>query len=290
MTENGMLAGIGVLVTGGGGGLGRAAARRLAADGAVVTLMGRTEQTLERAAASIREAVGAQATVACHVGDATTAADVGAAIERTEAISDRFGVCVAVVGGGGPPTPLLMITEHDLMEGYRRNIISALLAIQWSTPAMVRGGGGSIVCVSSSSAGRIIPMMGSYVSSKVAMEALVQTAADELGHLGIRVNAVRPGLTRTDSEAVARVFRDDERVSEYLAGVPLGRVGLPDDVAGAIRYLAGPESSWITGQLLAVEGGNLLRSTLAFEQIARRYWGDEPVDAAMAGQIPGAPQ
>ena len=283
MPEEAPLAGVGALVTGGGGGIGRAAALRLARDGAVVTLMGRTAQTLQDAAAGIL-AAAPQGTVNCQVGDATDAVDVRAAVDKTESMSDRFGVCVAIVGGGGPPTPLLMIDEHDLMESYRRNIVSTLVAIQASTPAMVRGGGGSIVCVSSSTAGRIVPMMGTYVSSKVAMEALMQTAADELGHLGIRVNAVRPGLTRTDSVAVARVFADEERVNEYLAGVPLGRVGVPDDIAGAIGYLAGPESSWVTGQILAIEGGNLLRSTLKFEKIARRYWGDEPIEDALAGR------
>src|SRR4051794_36761108 len=116
VTEGRPLAGVGALVTGGSGGIGRAAALHLARDGAVVTLMGRTQSTLDEAVASIEDAVGDGASVAAYVGDATMVGDVRAAVDTTASRSERFGICVAVVGGGGPPTPLLMISERDLME------------------------------------------------------------------------------------------------------------------------------------------------------------------------------
>jgi NAD(P)-dependent dehydrogenase (short-subunit alcohol dehydrogenase family) len=99
--------------------------------------------------------------------------------------------------------------------------------------------------------------LGPYAVGKAGLEMLVRNAADELGRYRIRVNAVRPGLVPTE---MAAVLHDNDAVREdYLAQMPLGRLGTPDDVAAAVRFLAGPESSWITGQLLGVDGGHSLR-------------------------------
>ncbi|MEA2698414.1 MAG: hypothetical protein QOI66_2685, partial [Myxococcales bacterium] len=90
------------------------------------------------------------------------------------------------------------------------------------------------------------------------VDHLVRVAADELGEVGIRVNAVRPGLTRTPG--TAGMFSSEEILGRFLAGQAIDRHGEPPDIAAAIRYLAGPESSWVTGQHLTVDGGHTLRS------------------------------
>ncbi|MGW0008121.1 SDR family oxidoreductase, partial [Nocardia grenadensis] len=111
-------------------------------------------------------------------------------------------------------------------------------------------------------------------------------AADELGAAGVRVNAVRPGLVRSHEEA--RIFGDAEMIARFVANKPLGRTGLPEDIAEAVRHLAGPESSWTTGQSLAVDGGNELRRAPSFEKYARAAFGDAVIDAAVAGRDPYA--
>jgi NAD(P)-dependent dehydrogenase (short-subunit alcohol dehydrogenase family) len=118
--------------------------------------------------------------------------------------------------------------------------------------------GGSIVAVSSTAAAFSTRGLASYRAGKAAVDALVDTAADELGEVGIRVNSVRPGLTRTES--TARIFENDALVGRFLEQQAIGRGGDAIDIAQAIRYLAGPESSWVTGQHLAVDGGHTLRA------------------------------
>ncbi len=279
------LAGQRALVTGGAGGLGSACARWLARDGAAVTLMGRTEASLEQAAEGIRQAVGPGAEIECHVGDGTRRDDVEAAVARAAGPEGRLDVCVPTVGGGSI-APLLLVDDELMLAELQRNIVSAFLAIKFSTPPMAAHGGGAIVCISSDAATMSWPHMAGYCAGKAGLDALVRVAADELGHLGVRVNAVRPGLTRTASNNVSLLFSDPEIVADFVREKPLGRTGTPDDIAAGVRFLAGPESSWITGQSLAIEGGNELRRAPSLEKVARLRCGDPAVDAALAGRIP----
>jgi len=267
------------LVTGGAGGIGSACAEALARDGATVTLMGRTEASLREAAQRIAEAVAPER-VRYHVGDARTETDVAAAVE---AASDagRLDVCVTTVGGG-LIAPLLLFDADTFTNELSRNTTSAFIAIKHSVPNM-RASGGAIVCVSSDASRLSWPLMAGYCAGKAGLDALVRVAADELGDLGIRVNAVRPGLTRTRSNNSSLLFSDEELISEFRRQKPLGRTGTPEDVAAGVRYLAGPEASWVTGHSLAIEGGNELRRAPSLEKVARLRYGDEAVDAAMRG-------
>jgi NAD(P)-dependent dehydrogenase (short-subunit alcohol dehydrogenase family) len=117
--------------------------------------------------------------------------------------------------------------------------------------------GGSFVFVSSNAA--LMPFLGfsTYCSGKAGLEQFVRCAANELGERGIRLNAVRPGLTR--SGATGPIFDDPAALAQFVVRMPLGRAGEPVDISSAIRFLAGPESGWITGQSIAVDGGNELR-------------------------------
>ena len=118
--------------------------------------------------------------------------------------------------------------------------------------------------------------MSAYCVSKVGLEALVRTAADELGRAGVRVNAVRPGIVPT--ELAAPLEQDPAVLADYLAQMPISRTGTVDDVGALVRFLLGPESSWITGQCIGVDGGHHLRRGPNVEHWARAVYGDDVVD------------
>lgn len=246
----GQLDGRRALVTGGGSGIGLACARHLAADGAAVTLMGRTEQRLESGAAELIEAVpGAQVTL--HVGDAASESDVAAAVE---AAGPSLDIVVAAAGRGAGG-PLLELEREAWDEVLATNLTGPMLLVKHAARRMERGG--SIVALSSIAGVLTHRLMTAYCVSKAGLEMLVRNAADELGALGIRVNAVRPSLVPT--ELASGLSESPAIVDDYLSQMPLARLGTTDDVAALVRFLAGPESSWITGQCIAADGGHTLR-------------------------------
>jgi len=252
----GSLAGFSALITGGGSGIGLACARRLAADGATVTLAGRSADRLRAAAEAIRSEVDG-ATVQTVPTDVTDEASVEAAVAAATAATGRLDGIVASAGGSETIGP---ITQVDV-EAWRRtidlNLTGTMLTIKHGARVMVRQGGGSIVAVSSIAGVLTHRWFGAYGPAKAGLEMLCATAADELGPSGVRVNTVRPGLTRTD--LVAPITQPGPALDDYLSCMPLGRVGEPDDVAAVVRFLLGPESSWVTGQHLAADGGHSLR-------------------------------
>jgi NAD(P)-dependent dehydrogenase (short-subunit alcohol dehydrogenase family) len=117
--------------------------------------------------------------------------------------------------------------------------------------------------------------MSGYCASKAGVEMLVRCAADELGALGIRVNAVRPGLVPTD--LATPLAADAVVVADYLDQMPLARLGTTEDIAAAVRWLAGPESSWVTGQCVAIDGGHTLRRGPRIETMVETFFGLEAV-------------
>lgn len=122
---------------------------------------------------------------------------------------------------------------------------------------MAASGGGSIVAISSIAAPLTHRLMSAYCVSKAALEALVRNAADELGAVQVRVNAVRPGLVPTD--LAAGLTTNEGIVADYLEQMPIRRLGEVEDIANGVRYLAGPESTWVTGQCFGIDGGHTLR-------------------------------
>ena len=280
------LAGRTALITGGGGGLGSAAARWLARDGAHVTLMGRTEATLVAARDEVAASAAAGAEVDYVVGDACVRADMERAVTQAARRDGTLHMTMSVVGGG-TMIPLMALSEDMLMDDLRRNLVSSLLAVQVSVPRMVAAGGGSIVCIASDAARIAWPFLAGMCAAKAGMEAFVRVAAEELGHLGIRVNALRPGLVETG--ATARTFQNPSSLLLYTEQKTLGRTGTSDDIAGGVRYLLGPESSWVTGQSFGIEGGNELRKAPYLEATMRQRWGDTLVDECLAGQRPSSP-
>jgi NAD(P)-dependent dehydrogenase (short-subunit alcohol dehydrogenase family) len=248
---NGPLAGTYALVTGGGTGIGLGCAQRLAADGATVTICGRRRDVLDAAVASIGGAARAV------TADVTVEDDVAAAVAAAAGPDGDLDIVVANAGGAATAGPLVLVDRPGWDQTLTLNITGTWSLIRHAAPAMARAGGGSFVALSSIAGHLTHRHLGAYAVAKAGIEMLVRNAADELGTYGIRVNGVRPGLVPTDASSA---LNDHEGTrQDYLAQMPLGRTGTVEDVAALVAFLAGPESTWITGQLIGVDGGHSLR-------------------------------
>ncbi len=252
MTNTSTLAGQSALITGGGSGIGLACATHLARDGATVVLAGRSAEKLSSAAAGLRSAGADVHTVVCDVTDES---QVQAACDQATAFG-RFTMVVANAGSGSA-APLHLTTLDDWNSVMATNLTGAFLTIKHAAVHLARSGGGAIVAISSIAAPRTHRYMTPYCVSKAGLEMLVQQAADELGSVGIRANAVRPSLVPT--EISVGLTGSPEIVADYLDQMPLARLGTVDDIANAVRFLLGEESSWITGQCISTDGGHHLR-------------------------------
>lgn len=283
MTTNRLLEGKTAIVTGGAGGIGAAVARSLARDGAAVLLMGRRSDALERTHDRLRDEIPG-ARIECHAGDAGQAEDVQAALQQAWAMQDRLDIAVPTVGGGGF-RPLLMHDAESFRAELELNIVSAFLMVRHAAPMMAEKGGGSIVCISSTAARMNFRWLSAYCTAKTGLEAFVRGAAEELASAGIRVNAVRPGLTRSD--ATGALFGSPALLDKFAEQVPLGRFGEPTDIAAGVRYLAGPESAWVTGQSFAVDGGNELRRHPVLDDAMGLMYGEDTVTNVLRGVADG---
>jgi len=263
-----------VLITGGATGIGFACAARLRGDGAVVTLMARRSKKLEEAKASLERTGGPEVRIA--VGDVSNEDDVVAAVNAAVDASGRLHGCVAAAGTGAFG-PLLDTNRQQWDSVLSTNLTGTMLTIKHAARAMIEGGG-SMVAISSIAGVLTHRWMTAYCVSKAGIEMLVRNAADELGGAGIRVNAVRPGLVPTD--LASALVNSPQANADYLDQMPLRRLGTPDDIAAIVRFLIGPESSWITGQVISCDGGHTVRrgpdldalAQIAFTVSQRQPW------------------
>jgi NAD(P)-dependent dehydrogenase (short-subunit alcohol dehydrogenase family) len=279
---SGALTGKTAFVTGASSGIGEASARLLAEDGAAVLMMGRGEDALAAARRRIADACP-QARIEIHAGDATDESDVRAALAHAHGMNGRLDVIVPAVGGSNNYSPMLMEPTEHVFYVFKRNFLSAFLAIRDGAPLMAPDGG-SIVCVSTAVVAQSSTGLVTYAAMKAGVERLVQLAALELGGAKIRVNSVRPGMTR--SAATAFMYETPGTEEQYAAITPLGRTGEPEDVARAIRFLAGPEAAWITGQNFAADGGQQIGG-MAPDFLDEAY-GKALMDELRAGRVPDA--
>jgi NAD(P)-dependent dehydrogenase (short-subunit alcohol dehydrogenase family) len=245
------------LVTGGGSGIGLAAAARLAADGAHVTICGRTEQKLVDAAATIGAGVGDGGSIRHVVADVTVEEQVAAAVATASDLTGGLDILFANAGGSMHMGSFDTADDTAIRATIEVNLVGTMLCIKYAVPAMRRAGGGSIIGMSSGAGHFPHRWLSVYGASKAGVDMLCKSAAEELGADGIRVNAVQPGIV--DDELMAFITAGGPLLDDYLANMPLGRVGTVDDIAAAVRFLAGPESSWITGVSLPIDGGHHLR-------------------------------
>lgn len=262
------------IVTGGGSGIGLACARRLLRDGASVTIAGRTESKLQGAAAELEREAPAGAIVRFIPCDVADEAAVQAAIAHAREATGRLDIAVANAGTGAGG-PIFSTTGEMFRLVLDVNVLGTFFTIKHAGLAMRAGGGGSIIAISSIASPLTHRFMATYCTSKAAIDALVRNAADELGVLGIRVNSVQPGLVPTDLAGPLVQAPGVEK--DYLSCMPLGRLGTPEDIANGVRYLAGPESAWVTGQCFAIDGGHTLRRGPNVDAMAKLFFGEEAV-------------
>jgi NAD(P)-dependent dehydrogenase (short-subunit alcohol dehydrogenase family) len=240
------------IVTGAAMGIGAACARRFAREGAQVVVAD-IDASAGAATADAIKGDGGEATfVACDVGDR---GEVEAMIARAV---ERYGPLDTVVSNAGilQTGDFLELTEEDFDRVIRVNLKGMFLVGQASARQMVKQGtGGAIINMSSVNAIMAIPSITPYVVSKGGINQLTRVMAIALADAGIRVNAIGPGSIAT--EMIQKVMQNEEARRTVLSRTPLGRLGDPDEVAAVATFLAGDDASYITGQVIYVDGGRL---------------------------------
>jgi NAD(P)-dependent dehydrogenase (short-subunit alcohol dehydrogenase family) len=237
------------IVTGAGRGIGRAAALALAEAGSGVTLFARSREELEEVAHQVRGR-GCEADVV--TGDVRQPEDVSRLME-TAATHDGLKICVTAAGLNRPgPTVEQALADFDLV--IDTNLRGTFLVCQ-AFGAIIAAGrrGGRIIAVSSQMGEVGYPGRAAYCASKHAVNGLVRALAVEWAPLGINVNAVAP--TFIETPMTAPMFEDQAFNEDVLRRLPIGRIGKPADVVGAIVFLASSQSAMVTGHVLDVDGG-----------------------------------
>ena len=276
MTSSGLpLSGQAAYVTGGGSGIGLASARTLVRSGASVTIVGRTEAKLRETAESLESDAPDGAVVQFHVADVVSEDDVRASV--AVAAEPEGGLHLAVAAAGiGALAPVIVTPLIEWQRVIDTNLTGTFLTFKHAGAAIAHSGGGAMCAISSVAGLRTHRQGAAYCVSKAGVDMLVRTTADELGRAGVRVNSVCPGLV--DTELAAGLFSIEVVHDDYLAQMPISRTGTVDDVAAAVRYLCGPESGWVTGVSLPVDGGHHLRSGPDWDPLGRLLHGDDAVD------------
>lgn len=249
----GGLEGLGALVTGGGSGIGLGTACRLAGDGATVTICGRTEEKLAKAVAEIG------GTARYVVADVTVEEQIASAVDAAAGPTGRLDIVFANAGGSLHMGPVADADAGAFRATVDVNLTGTFLTIKHAARRMAVQSptGGAIVAMSSGAGHFPHRYLPAYGAAKAAIEMLCRYAAEEWGVQGVRVNVVQPGIV--DDDLMAPITAGGALLDDYHENIPLGRVGDVADVAQAVRFLAGPESAWITGVCLPVDGGHHLR-------------------------------
>ncbi len=242
------------IVTGGGGAIGSDLAKGLAEAGARVVIVGRTEETLAEAARKV-EAAGSEALVA--LGDMTVETDAERVVAEALEAFGPVDILVNAIGGGAG-TVLHAAHEYPRDDWdwiFELNLRSALLPTQYVVRAMIEAGKGGRIVNVSSVRGQLGIDAGysAYVAAKGALDSLTRQEATEWARYGITVNAISP--TFVDTPQVAMLLDDPVFKSNLVSRIPVGRVGQTDDLMGAVLLFSSDASSFITGQILTIDGG-----------------------------------
>lgn len=243
------------LVTGGGSGIGKGAAAAIVAAGGNAMLVGRNADKLS----AVADELGAQGpgSVRYELADVTNEDEVRRAVDAATAWHGRLHGVVHSAGGSQTIGPITQIDSELWRQTVDLNVNGTMYVLKHAGREMVRGGGGSFVGISSIASSNTHRWFGAYGVSKAALDHLMMLAADELGPSWVRVNSIRPGLTRT--EMVGPIFELPAATDDYRACTPIPRFGEVEDIANLAVFLLSDASGWITGQAINVDGGHGLR-------------------------------
>jgi NAD(P)-dependent dehydrogenase (short-subunit alcohol dehydrogenase family) len=241
-----------VLITGALTGIGRATALAFARDGARVVVSGRHADAGQKLADELR-ALGAEAEFIA--ADVRHEDEVRNLVDRTVKRFGRLDAAVNNAGTEGKPGPIVEQSAETYAATFDTNVLGTLLSMKHELRVMAAQGFGSIVNLSSTLGQKTAPGASLYAASKHAVEGLTKTGALEAAAFGGRVNAVAPGPV--DTELLSRFTATADRKAGLIAGVPLKRAGKPEEIAQAIVFLASDRASFITGQIVGVDGGKM---------------------------------
>ena len=237
------------LITGAGAGIGRAIALTFAGAGAAVMVSDLDADAATGVAAEITAAGGRAVARPCNV---TQEDDLATIIAETVAAFGKLTILVSNAGGGGPKPFDMPMT--DFRRAFDLNVFSLMRLAQLAAPEMAKAGGGAMLAITSMAGENTNKRMASYGASKAATNHLIRNIAFDLGPMGIRVNGIAPGATRT---AALQSVLTDEIERKMLSHTPIHRLGEPEDMANAALFLCSPAASWISGQILTVSGGGV---------------------------------
>lgn len=239
------------IITGASRGIGAATARAFVAAGAAVALAARDEARLAALAEEIRGAGGQALAVPTDAADARV---VERLVERTLDTYGKLDLAFNnAAGGGRPPTPLADLPVEDYDSAISITLRGTFLSMKYEIPAMLAGGGGAIVNMSSTAGLEAVGGLAGYVSAKHGVIGLTKVAALDYAAHGIRVNAVAPGPILTERLAQA----GEEMQRRAGLAMPMRRIGRTDEVASAVVWLCSDAASYITGATLPIDGGKL---------------------------------
>jgi NAD(P)-dependent dehydrogenase (short-subunit alcohol dehydrogenase family) len=242
------------LVTGASRGIGEAIARTLAAHGAHLVVSSRKADACARVVSDIEKDGGRAEAMACHIGEPAQIADL---ISRIEGRHGRLDILVNNAATNPYFGPVVDADLGAFQKTVDVNIRGTFVASGAAARLMRKNGGGAIVNIASISGVIPGPNQGIYSITKAAVIGMTKVFAAECASMGVRVNAVLPGITET--KFASALVEDERLLGHYLQHVPAGRVAQPEEIAGAVLYLASPAASYTTGVCLPVDGGYLVK-------------------------------